>query len=99
MQAAQTRQRSRRVLLYTVKETGELLRRSPHTIRRWVKVGSLEGFALGNGLTHISAASIRAFLKRHSLSPRVPSASVDPAQAPSREEIEQLKGVPGQIKT
>ena len=66
---------------------------SPHTIRRWAKAGSLEGFSFG-GLTHISAASIRALLKAHSLKPRIPAASIDPAAAWDRE-IEHEKVTPG----
>ena len=90
------KKRKRRVLIYTVKETAELLSMSPHTIRRWAKAGSLEGFSFG-GLTHISAASIRALLKAHSLKPRLPAASIDPAAAWGQE-IEHEKVSPGSTK-
>ena len=34
---------------YTVRELADLLRRSPHTIRRWIRAGKIEAVKLNSG--------------------------------------------------
>tara|TARA_Y100000310_G_scaffold313923_1_gene362840 strand:+ start:493 stop:726 length:234 start_codon:yes stop_codon:yes gene_type:complete len=51
-------------VLYRIAEAASLLAVTGQHVRNLVKLGDLEGFTLHNGVSHVSAASLRAFLRR-----------------------------------
>ena len=84
-------------IVVRIREAAAMLDCSSDTIRRLIKAQTLEGFRLGNGITHVSTASIRKYLEgaRCSFSPSFP---IKLGIGPDRAEIEHEKATPGQTK-
>ena len=59
----------RRRLLLRISEAATDLSVSPRHVRELIKRGDLEGYRLDNGVSHVSAASIRAWLKARRADP------------------------------
>ena len=55
----------KRPLILRIRDAAAAMQMSENHIRNLVARGDLEGFKLHNGVSHVSTASIRHYLKQH----------------------------------